>query len=302
MSTPTAFHYAHHDIPLPDNHRYPLPRYRQLYNEVIGREILPADHVVEGQEVADEILLLAHTSGYIEQMKQGNLTRAEERRLGLPWSELAVRRARRIVGATSAACRAALNDGVSFVLGGGTHHAFADFGSGFCIFNDVAVAARLMRVQGHVERMAVIDCDVHQGDGTAAILQNDTAIFTFSVHGENNFPFAKQRSDLDIGLPDGTGDKGYLAAVRRGLKYALQSNRPELVIYIAGADAYEGDRLGRLAVTPEGLAQRDRHVLASCKRMGLPVVMLMGGGYARPLTETVALNLRSIQLGLEIFG
>lgn len=302
MSTPTAFHYAHHDIPLPDNHRYPLPRYRRLYNEVIGRGMLPIEHVIEGQEVSDDILLLAHTGRYIEQMKRGNLTRQEERTLGLPWSELAVRRARRIVGATMAACAAAHRDGISFVLGGGTHHAFADFGSGFCIFNDVAIAARWLLQQGRVKRIAVVDCDVHQGDGTAAILQDDAAIFTLSVHGEHNFPFTKQRSDLDIGLPDGTGDKAYLAAVRRGLKYVLQNHRPELIIYIAGADVYAGDRLGRLSISPAGAAQRDRHVLATVKQHGLPLVMLMGGGYAQPITETVELNLQSIALGLQING
>lgn len=306
MTAPTAYHYAHHDIPLPDNHRYPLPRYRRLYNEVIGRGMLPAEQVIEGEEVSDEMLRLAHTERYIKQMKTGHLTRVEERTLGLPWSELAVRRARRIVGATSAACTAARHHqdggGISFVLGGGTHHAFADFGSGFCIFNDVAVAARQLIQQQTVSRIAVIDCDVHQGDGTAAILQNDTAIFTLSVHGTHNFPFTKQTSDLDIDLPDGTGDRAYLAAVRRGLKYTLQTHRPELVIYIAGADVYERDRLGRLAVTPAGAAQRDRHVLNTCKRQNLPVVMLMGGGYARPITETVELNLQSIQLGLDIFN
>lgn len=299
---PHAFHYAHYDIPLPAGHRYPLPRYRQLYDAVLARGMFAREAVIEGETVDDGVLGLAHSQAYIEQMSAGALSRAEERKLGLPWSDTAVVRARRIVGATLAACEMALRERVSFVLGGGTHHAFADYGSGFCLFNDVAVAALWLLRRGLARRVGIIDCDVHQGDGTAAILADERGAFTFSVHGERNFPFVKARSDLDIGLPDGTRDRAYLAAVRRGVKHLFANHRPDFVLYVAGADVFEGDKLGRLAVSGRGLALRDEHVLRLCWQTAVPVVVLLGGGYAQPIGQTVALNLQSIGVGLARFG
>lgn len=296
-----AFHYAHLNFPLPERHRYPLPRYQQLYTAVLRANLLPPTHVCPGPRASDNDLLLAHTADYLRKLTTGQLSNAEQRQLGLPFSELVVERARHIVGATISAARCALRDGVSFVLGGGTHHAFAAYGSGFCVLNDVVVATRVLQQEGAVRHTAVFDCDVHQGDGTAAMAANDPTLFTLSIHGAHNFPFAKQKSNLDIPLPDGTTDRAYLAAVRRSLRYVVRQVQPDLLFYIAGADPYQGDALGRLAVTAVGLRQRDRHVLVTCRRYGLPVVVLMGGGYARPISRTVELNVRTISEAVRLF-
>jgi acetoin utilization deacetylase AcuC-like enzyme len=222
------------------------------------------------------------------------------RRLGFPWSPALVERSRRSVGGTIAAARAALLDGVGLNLAGGTHHAFADRGEGFCVFNDVAVAARALQAEGAVEGAAVIDCDVHQGNGTAAIFAGDPRVFTLSIHGRGNYPFVKERSDLDVELPDGAGDAEYLAALDGGLDRALEVP-PGLVFYIAGADAYHGDRYGRLALSRGGLAERDRRVLGRCAAMGLPVAVVMGGGYAA-VEAVVAIHLETVRTAAASVG
>ena len=201
-----------------------------------------------------------------------------------------VERSRRSAGATIAACRAAIADGVAANLAGGTHHAFRDRGEGFCVFNDAAVAARAMQAEGLVERVLIVDCDVHQGNGTASILHGDDSIFTFSIHGARNYPFAKEHSDLDIELPDGCPDAAYLLRLNEGLDTAFGLARPDLVIYLAGADPYQDDRLGRLALTFDGLAERDRTVFARCRAHRLPVAIAMAGGYARQITDTVRIH------------
>lgn len=209
-----------------------------------------------------------------------------------------VERSRRSVGATIAASRAALSDGAGANLAGGTHHAFSDHGEGFCVFNDVAVAFRAMQAEGRARRCAIIDCDVHQGNGTAAIFDGDGNAFTFSVHGENNFPFRKVSGSLDIALPDSAGDDEYLNAVRRGVNAAMDT-APDIVYYVAGADPYEGDRLGRLSVSMEGLRERDRIVTAACRDAGAPLVLVMGGGYCGVVEETVAIHAGSV---MEVSG
>jgi acetoin utilization deacetylase AcuC-like enzyme len=218
------------------------------------------------------------------------------RRIGFPWSPAMVERSRRSSGATIEACRAALAEGVAANLAGGTHHAFAEHGEGYCIFNDSAVAARAMQAEGRVQRVLILDCDVHQGNGTAAILQGDDTIFTFSIHGANNFPFRKQKSDLDIDLPDRTSDDAYLDALEGGVIASLERARPELVIYLAGADPYFDDRLGRLALTKGGLAERDRLVFHYCRRVGLPITITMAGGYARRISDTVDIQFQTLVL------
>jgi acetoin utilization deacetylase AcuC-like enzyme len=205
-----------------------------------------------------------------------------------------VERSRRSAGATVEACRAALGGGLGVNLAGGTHHAFADHGAGYCVFNDSAVAARAMQAEGRARRVAVIDCDVHQGDGTAAILRGDDTVFTFSIHGAGNFPFRKQRSDLDLELPDGTGDDAYLDALEAGVRQALEAARPDLAIYLAGADPYFDDRLGRLALTKGGLAERDRVVFHYTRRAGLPLAISMAGGYARRIEDTVDIHFQTV--------
>jgi acetoin utilization deacetylase AcuC-like enzyme len=213
-----------------------------------------------------------------------------------------VERSRRSVGGTISACRSALNDGIAANLAGGTHHAYADHGEGYCVFNDVAVAARAMQAEERVRRVVMIDLDVHQGNGTAAIFQGDESVFTFSMHGQKNFPFHKEASDLDIGLPDKTGDEAYLEALTWGLQRSIDLSRSDLAIYLAGSDPYFDDRLGRLALTKAGLAERDRLVLSCCKEAGLPVVITMAGGYARQVTDIVDIHFQTIQIAMECFS
>jgi acetoin utilization deacetylase AcuC-like enzyme len=212
-----------------------------------------------------------------------------------------VERSRRSSGGTVAACRAALDEGLAVNLAGGTHHAFPDHGEGFCVFNDVAIAARALQAEELAERMVIIDCDVHQGNGTAAIFGGDPTVFTFSIHGAKNFPFRKEPGDLDIELEDGADDGTYLAALEEGLDIALRQDHPELAIYLAGADPYRGDRLGRLAVTKVGLARRDEMVLAACRAQGLPVAVVMAGGYAEPIDDTVDIHVRTVGLAVEAY-
>ena len=216
---------------------------------------------------------------------------------GFPWSPELVERSRRSVGGTLGAARAALEDGTAANLAGGTHHAFADRGEGFCVFNDVAVAARAVQAEGRARRVAVLDLDVHQGNGTAALFRGDDSVFTLSVHGANNYPFQKEAGDLDVALPDGAGDEPFLEAVDRGVARALETG-PELAFYLAGADPWEGDKLGRLAVTREGLAERDRRVFGACARAGVPVAVVMSGGYAEEVEDTVAIHLHSVRTAL----
>jgi acetoin utilization deacetylase AcuC-like enzyme len=223
----------------------------------------------------------------------------EIRRVGLPWSPEIVERSRRSVGGTISACRAALQEGVAVSLSGGTHHAFRDRGEGFCIFNDCAVAARVVQAEGRARRIAIIDCDVHQGNGTASILASDPTIFTFSIHGEKNFPLHKERSDLDIGLPDRAGDGTYLEALQEGLRHALHAAKADLVIYLAGADPFVRDTLGRLSLTKAGLAERDLRVFRLCQQVGLPVAVVMAGGYAKAIQDTVDIHLRTVRIAAE---
>jgi acetoin utilization deacetylase AcuC-like enzyme len=217
------------------------------------------------------------------------------RRIGFSWSERMVERSRRASGGTLSACLAALDEGFAANLAGGTHHAFSNKGEGYCVFNDSAIAARAVQAAGRVERVVVIDTDVHQGNGTAAILCGDPTVFTFSIHGAKNFPFNKEESDLDAPLPDGADDTVFLATLESGLQAALDAADADLAIYLAGADPFEGDRLGRLSVTKAGLAERDRIVLETCRERGIPVAVTMAGGYAREVEDTVDIHFQSIR-------
>lgn len=248
---------------------------------------------------ADQQLLRVHCPGYLESLKSGSLDPKIERRIGFPYSPGMLERSRRSVGATLAACRDALSEGVAVNLAGGTHHAFRDRGEGFCVFNDSAVALKTLQAEGLIQRAIVIDTDVHQGNGTAAILAEDPSIFTFSIHGEKNFPFRKEKSDLDIALPDGTGDQDYLAALQEALARMLEIEA-DMVIFQTGADPYQHDKLGRLSLSREGLAQRDRTVFEWCRQRGLPVAVTMGGGYAPKVAEIVAIHKESIRLALQL--
>jgi len=268
------------ELPLPPEHRFPMAKYRLLRERLLAGGTVPPESLVVPDAATDEELLRVHAPEYLERVLTGTLDGAAVRRMGFPWSAQLVERSRRSAGATLTACRAALRDGVAVNLAGGTHHAFRDRGEGYCVFNDAAVAARAMQAEGRATRILIVDCDVHQGDGTASIFHGDSTVVTFSIHGQSNYPFRKQTSDIDVPLPDGTGDAEYLEALSDGLARALPSTAPELAIYVAGADPYRGDRLGRLALTKRGLLARDRLVLDTLARRGVPVTVVMAGGYA----------------------
>ena len=284
-------------LPLPDGHRFPMDKYRRL-RERIAAAAWPGVELCIPAAATDTQLRRAHTAEYLVKVTAGTLSRAEVLRTGFPWSPGLVERSRRSSGATIAAGVAALRDGFSANLAGGTHHAGPDWGEGFCIFNDSAVAARQWQAAGLVRQVLVLDCDVHQGNGTAAILRGDESVFTFSIHGAKNFPARKEAGDLDVPLPDGTGDADYLAALEAGLQTAFARCQPDIVIFLAGADPFEGDRLGRLTLTKPGLAQRDRLVYDACRCRGLPVVATMGGGYARDIDDIVDIHFQTIQQGV----
>ena len=250
----------------------------------------------EAPWTSDGVLALAHHPVYIEKVSAGLLIPSEQKAIGFPWSPQMVERSRRSTGATIQACRAALEDGVAVNLAGGTHHAYADRGEGFCVFNDSAIAARLMQAERRVQRVAIVDLDVHQGNGTASILAHDDSVFTLSLHGEHNYPFKKERSDLDVALPDGTSDAAYLAALEDALATLFARFAPELIIYLAGADPHEGDRLGRLKLSMQGLAARDRMVFDAARERGIPVAISMAGGYGKNIQDTVAVHVQTIAI------
>lgn len=294
-----AYYHDHFVLPLPPGHRFPMAKYSRLRERVLAEGLIAASDLLVSPAATDEELLQVHQQEYLQRVCSGKLTAAEIRRIGFPWSPQMVERSRRSVGGTIGAVRAAAREGLGINLAGGTHHARADRGSGFCVFNDVAVAARSAQAEGLAERILILDCDVHQGDGTALILAGDPSIFTFSIHGAKNFPFEKARSSLDVPLPDGTSDAAYLEALEEGASKALSFN-PDLVIYLAGADPYHGDTFGRLALTKEGLRRRDRWVLDRCQQAGLPSAIVMAGGYAHRTTDTVDIHLATVRTAVSL--
>lgn len=282
-------------LPLPEGHRFPMRKYSRLRERLVAEEPALAAGLEVPPAASDEELLLVHDPGYVERVVAGTLDAREVRRIGFPWSQKMVERSRRSVGGTIAACRAALEQGAAVNLAGGTHHAFADRGEGFCVFNDAAVAIRVLQAERRIERAVVLDLDVHQGNGTAAISEGDPSVFTLSVHGEKNFPFEKETSDLDLPLPDGTGDDVFLAAVETGIRRALGVINAEVAIYIAGADPFAGDKLGRMNVSKQALAERDRLLFDLCAAAGVPVAVVMGGGYAEDVEDTVDVHLATVR-------
>ena len=292
----TVWSSSHYTFPLPEGHRFPVAKYALLRDRVIADGIVAAERVLDPHAASDDDLRTVHTADYVQRFNAGQLDAAEVRRLGFPWSRALVERSRRAVGGTIAAARHALDCGLAMNLAGGTHHAFADHGEGFCVYNDVAIAIRTLQRDGRIARAAVIDLDVHQGNGTHAILVGDESVFTFSMHGGRNYPFHKVPGTFDIDLADGTGDDEYLARLSEALPGILASAAPDLVLYIAGADPHEGDSLGRLAMTFEGLARRDAYVLAQCREVGIPVAIAIGGGYGRRIEDTVAVHVNTARV------
>lgn len=283
-------------LPLPPGHRFPMAKYARLAERV---ERLAGPLVRIPEAATDLELGRVHDAGYVDAVSRGALDERAQRRIGFPWSAAMVERSRRSAGATLAACRSALDGGLGINLAGGTHHAHRAHGEGFCVFNDAAVAARAMRAEGRAARVLVVDLDVHQGDGTAAIFAGDPDVTTLSIHGRQNFPFRKWASAIDVELDDGTGDDAYLATLSTVLPRAIDRARPDLAIYLAGADPFRGDRLGRLALSKAGLADRDRAVLDRLAALGIPVAIAMAGGYADDVDDVVDIHYATVALALE---
>jgi acetoin utilization deacetylase AcuC-like enzyme len=286
-------------LPLPEGHRFPMAKYSGLRVSLLTEGIVRPSDLHEAPQASWDDLRLVHTADYVQAVADGTLSRDIQRRIGFPWSPQMVERARRSVGATIAASDAALTDGCGANLAGGTHHAFADRGEGYCVFNDVAVAIRHLQQTRGIQRAAVVDCDVHQGNGTAAIFAGDSDVFTCSLHGAKNYPFKKEQSDLDVELEDGTSDEPYLEALAHCLDMMF-APAPEVIFYLAGADPYEGDRLGRLKLTINGLERRDALVLGRCRAAGLPVIVTMSGGYAPNVDDIVRIHTNTIRVAASL--
>lgn len=296
-----VFHSDSYEVPLPPGHRFPMEKYRLLREALLERGVLSPDALTEATPCPHEDLARVHTPRYLGALAQGTLTDAEQRRLGFPWSPELVRRFSAAVAGTIDAARAALQDGIGGNLSGGTHHGFPDHGEGFCVFNDIAVAIRALQASRDIRRAVVVDLDVHQGNGTAAVFTGDDSVFTFSMHGENNFPFRKQPSHLDVGLPDGTGDAAYLDALALHLPEVLDSAGACILFFQAGVDPLTEDALGRLSLTHAGLRARDRLVLEAARQRGLPAVLTLGGGYAKPLSATIDAHVGTYEVARALF-
>jgi acetoin utilization deacetylase AcuC-like enzyme len=288
-------------VPLPDGHPFPIDKYARLRERLETTRLVPADRLQPAPPATPEQLLRVHDHEYVQRVAYGQLAPRELRRLGFPWSPELYRRSIHSVGGTIAAARSALDTGLGINLAGGTHHAARAHGAGFCVFNDVMVAIRTLQAEGLARQVTVLDCDVHQGDGTAELADGDDTVFTMSIHGANNFPVRKKRSDLDVAMPNGTDDDAYLAALGPAVEHALGSTPPDLVFYLAGADPFVGDRFGRLAVTKRGLAARDRLVLGTCRGRGLPTAVVMAGGYAPDLDDIVDIQTETIRIAVELW-
>lgn len=300
MPLPVVYH-PDYVTPLPPEHRFPMPKFWMVQHLLLRDGLITPRQIHRPVIASPPLLAQVHTDAYIQAFCAGTLDTKAQRRIGLPWSDSLVTRTRTAVGGTVLTAQLALQYGLACNTAGGTHHAFPDFGSGFCIFNDLAVAARTVLAAGLVHQILIVDLDVHQGDGTAVVFQQDPSVFTFSVHCEKNFPFRKQQSDLDIGLPAETGDDAYLRIVAGHLPELLQTVRPDLVLYDAGVDPHHADRLGKLALTDEGLYRRDKLVLETCLAQGCPVATVVGGGYAKDVTVLAYRHILLFRAALEIF-
>ena len=289
-------------LPLPPGHRFPMSKYQLLRDRLAAER--PEIRLQHAEPASDGELALAHSPAYIKSIGDGSISPQAMREIGFPWSEAMAERARRSVGATIAACRAALREGVAANIAGGTHHSYSDKGGGFCVFNDAAVAARLLQAEAGRSRakplhVAVIDLDVHQGNGTAHIFRRDPTVFTLSIHGQKNFPFRKEASDLDVDLPDGCRDEEYLQALEQALAELERRFEPALVIYLAGADPHEGDRLGRLKLSWDGLETRDRRVFDWAFQRRIPLAFAMAGGYGVRIEDTVQVQLNTFGVAVQ---
>ncbi len=285
-------------VPLIPTHPFPMQKYRLVRDRLLQENSITHWHLIEPDLAADEDILLVHTEDYWFRCKSGNLTPAEIRRIGFPWTPRLVHRSQSSAQGTLIAARNALRDGIASNLAGGTHHAFPDHGEGYCVLNDIAIATCVLQREGLAKKIAVIDCDVHQGNGTAAIFENDESVFTFSMHGAKNFPLRKEKSKLDVNLPEAIGDEEYLALLRAHVPKILDDFKPDFVFYQAGVDPHERDRLGKLKLTLEGLKLRDEFVIGNCRDRSIPVVTTMGGGYGKDILDTVEAHCNTVRVAL----
>ena len=283
-----------------EGHVFPIRKFELVRDRLLGEGTLAPHEIVEPQAAAVEDVLLVHTEDYVTRLRAGALTTREIRRLGLPWSKALVRRSFLATGGTLNAARSALAEGVGANLAGGTHHAFPDHGEGFCVLNDVAIVIRVLRRDGMIRRAAIVDLDVHQGNGTAFIFDGDEDVFTFSMHGAKNYPLFKLRSSLDVELADGMRDEEYLETLARNLPRVFE-HAPDIIFYLGGADPFVGDKLGRLALTIEGLRARDEFVLRECRARGMPVTTVMSGGYAADIADTVEIHCNTLRAAKAVF-
>ena len=293
------FYTDHFELPLPPGHRFPMTKYRRLLDRIVSDPFLERDVLLVPDSVTVEQLYLAHEQPYVDRVIAGELSAAEIKRIGFPWSAAMVERSLRSCGATLAAARQAILDGISVNMAGGTHHAMRGTGEGFCVFNDAGVAILSLLSESQISRAVVIDCDVHQGNGTAQIFSTISEVFTFSIHGERNFPLRKFPSDLDIDLPDGTNDLEYFDALAAGLRRVFVNGPFDLAIYLAGADPFEDDRLGRLKLTKQGLASRDSLVISELRTRKIPTAIAMAGGYAHSVDDIVDIHAQTIRIASE---
>jgi acetoin utilization deacetylase AcuC-like enzyme len=289
-------------LDLPKDHDFPLQKYALLRKGLLRTGIIRPDQCHIPRSATRKEICRAHDPDYVTRLEKGELTNKEIRRTGFPWSPQLVNRAKRSVGATIEASFSALENGIAVSLSGGTHHAFRDRGEGYCLLNDSVIAARTLQNRGPILRVLIIDCDAHQGNGTASMTAGDPTIFTFSIHAKNSFPYHKEKSDLDISLKDGTGDREYLSALRAGIRQALSSFDPGLALYLAGADPFSGDRFGPLSMSGEGLEKRDRFVFQSCLESNIPVAVTMAGGYAENIQDTVHIHMQTVRTAVAMCG
>lgn len=301
MNSLRVFYSPYYYAEIGENHVFPIRKFELVRDQLLREKTLQASEIIEPSPAAVEDVLLVHTKDYITRLRSGTLTTREVRRLGLPWSESLVRRSFLATSGTIFAARRALENSVASNLAGGTHHSFPDRGEGFCVLNDVAVAIRVLQKENLANRFLIIDCDVHQGNGTAFIFKDDPAIFTFSMHGEKNYPLFKETSTLDIELPDKTNDQEFLGIFDEALQ-RIFLHRPDLIFYLGGADPFENDRLGRLGLTIEGLRRRDEMVLNFAKDRQIPIVTVMSGGYAKDVNDTVEIHCNTIRAVKKIFA
>jgi acetoin utilization deacetylase AcuC-like enzyme len=294
-----AFYSPNYYADIGDGHIFPIRKFELVRDRLLQEGTLKREELVEPAPASIADVLQVHTEDYVTRLCEGRLSNQEIRRLGLPWSESLVRRSFYAVGGTIAAAREALETGIGSNLAGGTHHSFADRGEGFCVLNDVAVAIRTLQRDLRLQRSAIIDCDVHQGNGTATIFAGDSEVFTFSIHGAKNYPLFKARSTLDVGLDDGTADDSYLSTLAASLP-AVFSHQPDIIFYLGGADPYVGDKLGRLSLSIAGLRARDQMVLHACKDREIPVVTVMSGGYGEAISDTVEIHCNTIRSVAEV--